>query len=326
MTQWFQQLIGELEGLGQVEANAFASVPVGTYQARLLDVIAQPNNKGNPCVVLDFEIASGDFEGKQHRVWRHLTPDTGDNARGSEVGKSVLKGWLIDLGLIGADEDFDFATMAAEMFQLLPEGDKARWKGEIDSDTLFEIKVVDGKPYTDKKTGQAKPGNPDTRFVRTLGKVTAPAKPAATKATPAKVTAPPTLPKPQPKKAAPANGKAKATKPRAAVAAAIAETESEAPANGTEAETPTEEPTAEGESSEAPGASPEELDALVTFGGDPSNLDPQEQKNAVSALKALTQKKNAPLPQAKALAKAFAIQTEGLTVGALNEKLVEFVG
>jgi len=311
---WYNDALGQLEGLGRVEAGGFAQLPPGDYQVALLDVLLAPNSKGKPCVKFEFEVASGEFEGKKHTVWRHLV-DSSD--RGREVSLSILKGWLIDLGLLDpAIPAEDFGQVVTKLFRLSPDGNDARWDGKIDTDAVFQIKIKPGKDYIEKATGIKKPGNPESYFTRAivqpkhepLGSDKTESKPVeSSKPVNRLKDIPPTMP--------PAKGSKKA--------------KGSANGNGKTEGAPAPESAAatSGEAQEAIPDGGQHDDMILGFGGDPSKLTPEEKGHAVQALVALDAGKPIPVKPARALGKAFGIEdADKQSVGDLNKALKAFVG
>lgn len=50
------------------------TIPDGTYPARCIDVQQTVSKGGNPMFVWDFEVSSGDFQGRTFKLWTAITP------------------------------------------------------------------------------------------------------------------------------------------------------------------------------------------------------------------------------------------------------------
>jgi len=56
--------------------NSFSPLPEGTADFEILKVEQGVSKKGNPQLVIDTEICSGDSEGKKTKMWYSLTPQS----------------------------------------------------------------------------------------------------------------------------------------------------------------------------------------------------------------------------------------------------------
>lgn len=50
------------------------AIPDGMYPARCIDVQQTVSKGGNPMFVWDFEVSSGDFQGRTFKLWTAITP------------------------------------------------------------------------------------------------------------------------------------------------------------------------------------------------------------------------------------------------------------
>lgn len=50
------------------------TIPDGAYPARCIDVQQTVSKGGNPMFVWDFEVSSGDFQGRTFKLWTAITP------------------------------------------------------------------------------------------------------------------------------------------------------------------------------------------------------------------------------------------------------------
>jgi len=147
---WFQDVFEQTKGFSKVNA-ANVNLPSGKYQVKLTDVTLSPNKKGNPCFTFSFDVVTGESTGRKHKVFKHLSP-------GSPKTMEFLKTWMIALFLITEDDDEPMSKFALD-----PDGNTARYAGDIDTDSIHEIVIREGKSYKDDQ-GREQPGNPETYY------------------------------------------------------------------------------------------------------------------------------------------------------------------
>jgi len=138
-------------------SSGFTPLPNGTYQALLVDVDQQEDGS----VKFQIDITSGENVGRKHFEWHNFTVDNPDLQWKVENALQFV-GSLAHA--VGASDEFNNSKDTTCL---------------INKPFLMDLKVHQGKNYTDKKTGMEKTPNPKNLITGIHAFSNAPSKSAA---------------------------------------------------------------------------------------------------------------------------------------------------